>query len=167
MLYGKKMNRFGDNLICTNANEEIVKAFARFGADFLVVGGLAMAWHCPSRQANDMDLLVKPTAENSENVTAALSTLGLTGFEAASFAKPGVQAQLKQRHHADILTPAKDGPSYDAIAADALNGKLFQIPVRIVSRDRLIQLKRDAMAKSEQEAEKHARDIELLQNHAV
>jgi len=161
------MNRFGDNLICTGANEEIVRAFAHFSVDFVVVGGLAMAWHCASRKADDMDLMVNPTAGNSERVAAALSTLGLSGFDVDSFAKAGVQAQLKQRHYADILTPAKKGLTFEAISEDAVRGTLFSIPVRIVSRDSLIQLKRDAMAKSEQGAEKHARDIELLQDHAV
>jgi hypothetical protein len=160
------MNRCGNNLMCTGANEEIVSTFSRFGVEFVVIGGLAIAWHCTSRQADDMDLLVNPTEANSQRVSNALSALGLTGFGVNSFAKHGVQAQIKQHHYADIITPAKDGQTFKSIEADAVNGHLFKIPVRIASRESLVQLKREAIAMSDQGAEKHTRDIELLQSYA-
>lgn len=93
------MNRFDDNLICTSSNEGIVSSFLQFGVEFLVVGGLAMAWHCSSRQADDMDLMVNPTPENSKRVSDALMSLGLSGLHADSFARTGVQAPFGLRIH--------------------------------------------------------------------
>lgn len=161
------MNRIGDNLICTGSNEAIVRAFERFGVDFLVVGGLAIAWYCPSRQADDMDLLVNPTPDNSVKVSIALGSLGLSGFGPESFSRPGVQAQLKPRHYADIITPARDGISFEDVADDCVAGKLFGTPVRIPSAASLIRLKEGAAAATEKELLKHRQDIALLREHAV
>ena len=161
------MNRIGDNLVCTGANEDIVKAFARIGVDFLVVGGLAISWYCSTRQADDMDLLVNPTPENSVKVSQALSALGLSGFGDSSFSKVGVQVQLKKHYYADILTPSRSSASFEAIATASVEGKLFGIPVRIPSVASLIQLKEDAAASTEQDLLKHRQDIVLLRQHAA
>jgi len=99
------MNRIGDNLVHFGANENIIRGLVDLGARFVVIGGLAVAWHCPERQADDMDLLVEPTLENSTRVFRALARLGLTGFSAESFAHLGLQVPLKQNHYAELLTP--------------------------------------------------------------
>lgn len=158
------MNRFGDNLICTGSNETIVHAFSRFDVEFLVVGGLAVAWYCPSREADDMDLLVNPTAANALKVYRALTSIGLSGFTPDSFARRGVQAQLKQAHYADVITPAQGSLSFDELEEGASAGKLFGWAARIPSIGKLIELKESTAAISEDGSLKHHRDIELLKN---
>ena len=133
------MNRTGDNLTCTGSNEGVVRALARNDVEFVLVGGLAVAWHCANRLADDMDLLVNPTPENSERIFLALSSLRLDGFMKGSFTRFGLQAPLKQVHYADLLTPSKSGPSFAEVAADAVAGKLFNIPVRVASVHSLIR----------------------------
>jgi hypothetical protein len=88
-------NRIGDKLVHFGANEELVRALSDAGVKFVVIGGLAVAWHCPERQADDMDLLVDPSAENSARIVAALAKLRLHGFTADSFARLGLQVPLK------------------------------------------------------------------------
>jgi hypothetical protein len=160
------MNRVGDSLFCTGANEDIVRTLNAQGAEFIVIGGLAVSWYCPERLADDMDLLVNPTLENSKRVAKALSGLRLSGFDEASFARPALQVPLKQYYYAEILTPRNDGPSYPEIAADPVDAKLFTIPVRLASVRSLICLKEHALTSKQPDRAKHQRDIGLLRGHA-
>ena len=107
------MNKVGDTLICTGVNEEIINAFAAHQVDFIVIGGLAVAWYCSDRQADDMDLLVNPTSENSARIAQALATLPFLNsscFNSQSFIRPGLQVPLKSHYYAELLTPRSDGP---------------------------------------------------------
>ena len=161
------MNKIGDTLFHFGANEEIVSAFVVGGVEFVIIGGLAVAWYCPDRQADDMDLLVNPTHENSIRISRALDGLHICGFTPTSFAKPGVQAPLKQLHYAELLTPQKNGPTYVEVAAGAIDAKVFNIPVRLASVASLIQMKEQAVVSAETQREKHLSDIECLREHAV
>lgn len=163
------MNRIGESLQHFAANVEIIKAFTRFDVDYLLVGGLAVSWYCSTRQADDMDLLVNPTPENSTKITAALNSLGSmasTELSPNSFSKPGIQAPLKHYFYADILTPPCTGPSYEVLAADCVDAQLFGIPVRIPSRACLIRLKEIAATAEKDNRLKHCRDIALLKDEA-
>jgi hypothetical protein len=159
------MNRFGDTLIHTGSNEELVRAFVSGDVEFVVIGGLAVAWHCPDRQADDMDLLVNPTSENSKRIARILNSLGLQGHNEGTFMKLGVQAPLKERHYAELLTPRLDGPSYSEVAGDSATASLFTVPVRVASIASLIKLKQHAVASLETEVGKHMGDIKRLKEH--
>jgi hypothetical protein len=103
------MNKVGETLMHTGANEAFVRAFVHNEVGFVVIGGLAVAWYCPDRQADDMDLLVNQTPENSARISRALGCLELKGYLADSFTKPGLQVPIKRHYHAELLTPRKDG----------------------------------------------------------
>lgn len=156
------MNRIGDSLFCTGANEELIRALTSNAAEFIVIGGLAVAWHCPNRQADDMDLLVNPTLDNSDRICRALSKLNLSGYSSTSFARPGLQVPLKQIHYAELLTPREGDPSYSEVAADAVEAKVFNIPVRVASVASLIRQKERAVVSGESGKDKHLTDIQLL-----
>jgi hypothetical protein len=159
-------NRIGDNLIHFGSNEALVRALTDVRAKFVVVGGLAIAWHCPDRQADDMDLLVEPTVENSALITRALGNLHLTGFSVTSFAKLGLQVPLKQTYYAELLTPQEGASSFSDIEARSIDARLFSIPVRLASVSTLLEMKKRAVASAEEQRDKHERDIELLEKHA-
>ena len=154
------MNEIGDTLIHTEANKELVRAFTASGVEFVVIGGLAVAWYCPDRQADDMDLLVNPTPENSARISRALDGLHMNGYTSDSFTKPGLQVPLNRLYYAELLTPQKDGPTYSEVAEDAVDAKLFNIPVRLASVVSLIRLKEQAVASAEAQRDKHLNDIE-------
>jgi hypothetical protein len=161
------MNRIGDNLLHFPANEEVVRSFVKNEVEFILIGGLAISWHRRKRQADDMDLLVNPTKENSERVAKAFEDLGLKGASPNSFTAPGVQAPLKQRHYAEVLTPRKGGVTFSEVAADSVDGKLFQVPIKIASVSTLIKLKQEAVASAAEQLQKHQADVELLRNNDV
>lgn len=159
-------NRVGDTLLHFGPNEQLVFSFTRAKVRFVVIGGLAVSWHCPERTADDMDLLLDPTEENSAKVAACLRGLQLTGFSAETFSRRGLQVPLKHNLYADLLTPAHDGPCFSDTEADAVEGKLFHIPVRIASVTALIQMKERARASSAGAKEKHLADVRLLIRNA-
>jgi hypothetical protein len=109
-----------------------------------------------------MDLLVNPTPENSARISRALDGLHMNGYTSDSFTKPGLQVPLKQLYYAELLTPQKDGPAYSEVAKDAVDAKLFNIPVRLASVVSLIRLKEQAVASAEGQRAKHLKDIERL-----
>jgi hypothetical protein len=161
------MNRVGDTLLHFGPNEQLLRALIDNGVDFVVVGGLAVSWYCSTRQADDMDLLVNPTSQNSARISEVLARLHLHCHDSASFSRPGLRVPLKQTYYAEILTPPKEGPSFDDVASDAADAKLFNIPVRLASVRSLIQMKQRAAAAAESQRDKHLGDIECLKQHAV
>ncbi|WP_143058245.1 hypothetical protein [Nitrosovibrio sp. Nv6] len=160
------MNRIGDNLLCAGANEEIVRAFSHKAVEYIVIGGLAVAWYCATRQADDMDLLVNPTPENSLRIFQAFASLRLDGHN-ERFAKPGLQVQLKGMYYCEILTPRKNDPMYSELAEDAVDAKLFDIPVQVASVASLLRMKELAVASAEAVKDKHLRDIALLKARLI
>lgn len=162
------MNRLGDTLLHTGTNEELVVALIAHGVEFVVIGGLAVSWYCSERQADDMDLLVNPSPENSKRISSALS--GLPSLKACAddaFTKAGLQVPLKNYFYAELLTPRQDGLPWSEISDTSVNGKLFNRPVRIAAPSALIKLKEHAVASEQVQIDKHLRDIELLRSHAV
>lgn len=156
-------NRIGNNLVHFAANQELVHGFFQNGVRFVVVGGLAIAWHRQERTADDMDLLVEPTPENSAKVAAALKNLKLLGFTQESFTKPGLQFRLKAHYYAELLTPKQDGLSFLEVEANAVDANLFNIPVRLASVSTLVEMKKDAVRSAGEQQAKHLKDIELLE----
>ncbi len=160
------MHRFNDNLMHWHSNAELVSALVTHHVDFVLIGGLAIAWYCESRQADDMDLLVSPTLENSSRIYDSLASLHLANFAVDSFAKAAVQAKIKDRYYAELLTPSPGGPTFEQIAQSAQPARLLGVPVRVPSREMLVRLKLHAIAAKHDGRDKHLSDVELLLNSA-
>jgi len=156
------VHRVNDNLMHWHSNEELVRALVAHDVDFVLIGGLAIAWYCESRQADDMDLLVSPTLENSGRIYNALASLNLSDFAIDSFAKTAVQANIKERYYAELLTPSAGGPTYGEIAQTAEPASLLGVPVRVPSREMLVRLKLHAIAAKHDGRDKHLTDVEML-----
>jgi hypothetical protein len=156
------MHRFNDNLMHWRSNEELVSALVIHNVDFVLIGGLAVAWYCDSRQAEDMDLLVAPTLENSSRIFNALVALDLSNFAVDSFAKTAVQARIGGRYHAELLTPSTGGPTYGEVVQSSEPARVLGISVRVPSRAMLVRLKLHAIAAKHEGREKHFTDVELL-----
>jgi hypothetical protein len=106
--------------------------------------------------------------DNSRRVHRALLSLGIvTGHDADSFSRPGVQAPLKRFHYADVLTPATAGPTFDEVADATLGAKLFGFPVRVPTIAMLIRLKEFALEAASTERDKHLADIAILRQREV
>ena len=161
------MNRIGDSLQHFEPNRELVGSLVQQRVEFVLIGGLAVAWYCTSRQADDMDLLVDSTAGNSEQVFKALGSLGLQGFQPTSFTRPGLQVPIKGRFYAELLTPLATGPSYAEVRATAVQAKLFGAPISVASPAMLIRMKEQAVVASLERGQKHLADIACLRQHVA
>lgn len=155
-------NRIGNNLVHFGSNEELVRALVDHKVKFIVIGGLAVAWHCPERVADDMDLLVEPTIENSERITRALTSLRIGGLSENSFFRSGLQVPIKDVFYAELLTPQEGLVGFNDVEADAVDACLFEIHVRLASIAKLLAMKKQAIDSNADQREKHLKDIELL-----
>ncbi|NNN06769.1 MAG: hypothetical protein HKL90_12790 [Elusimicrobia bacterium] len=62
-----------------NVNADFVdflKALNAHGVEYLVIGGHAVSFHGRPRHTGDMDIVIKPTAENAERVVKAVDAFG-------------------------------------------------------------------------------------------
>ena len=158
------MNRLDDSLWSSGDNSPLIQAFIDADVEFIVVGGLAVAWYWPERLADDMDLLINPTVENSVRVMKILRSQCLQIDEKTSFVREGLQVPLKTRHYAELLTPKNQGESFMQSAAKAIQGKLFNFPVLIAAKETLISMKSFADGTTDPLLEKHRRDLKVLRS---
>ena len=89
--------------------QDMLLALSSSKAEFLVVGGYAVAWHGHARSTGDIDLLVRPSAENAPRVFEALVRFGApvtaAGLTVADFTKKDLVYQIgRVPRRIDILT---------------------------------------------------------------
>lgn len=114
--------------------------------EFLVVGGYAVGYHGHPRATKDIDLFVRPTAENAERVLHALSAFGAPlaqlGVSASDFDREGRVVQFGVAPvRADLLTSI-DGVTFDEAARDARAMTIDGRNVLVIGFDALIANKR-------------------------
>ncbi len=75
---------------------DILFELSEAGAEYLLVGAYALASHGLVRATSDIDLWVRPTADNAERVVAALVAFGAPTdqFSVASFTQPDQVLQI-------------------------------------------------------------------------
>jgi hypothetical protein len=101
---------------------EFIELLGLEKVEYLVVGAYAVAWHGHPRYTGDLDLLVRPSADNAGRVVNALHAFGFgsLGLKAADFTVPGMIVQLGfPPNRIDLLTSIT-GVNFD----DAWNGRM-------------------------------------------
>lgn len=97
--------------------DEMLLALHESGAEYLVVGAHAMAAHGVPRATGDLDIWVRPTAENALRVYEALSRFGapLTDLTPGDLQTPGTIFQIGVVPiRVDIITHIDGGVFEDA-----------------------------------------------------
>lgn len=112
---------------------DLLSAFANSRVEFVVVGAYAMAAHGQPRATMDIDLLIRPTAENVARVVAALREFGAPdeAIDSKALGTPGtvVQIGLAPRR-IDLLTRLTGVDTGQALArAQAIEVDGLRIPV--------------------------------------
>jgi len=111
--------------------------------EYLVVGAFAVAFHGFPRYTADLDLLIRPTAENAERVVRALTQFGFgnLGITAEDFQSPGQVIQLGvQPNRLDLLT-AISGVNFEDAWASRREAELEGIATQFIGREALISNK--------------------------
>jgi hypothetical protein len=98
---------------------DVLGAFAAEAVEFVVVGAYALALHGVPRFTGDLDLFVRPTAENAARVWRALVRFGApvqaAGVSEVDFATPGIVYQIGlPPSRIDVLTEIS-GLSFDEV----------------------------------------------------
>ncbi len=125
---------------------DIVEELDREGCDFVIVGAHALAAHGLARVTGDIDVFVRPSAQNAERVVRALVRFGAPvsahGVTALDFETPGTVYQIGlPPRRIDILTDIS-GVSYDEALVDHVVGHLGPRAVRCIGLDAMIRNKR-------------------------
>jgi hypothetical protein len=114
------------------------------GAEYLLVGGYAMAVHDAPRFTKDLDVWVNSSASNPPRVHAALPRFGASLGELTmeDLATPGIVFQIGvQPNRIDLLT-AIDGVTFEEAWPDRLESTYGAEPVHVIGRRHLVQNKR-------------------------
>lgn len=127
---------------------EMLDALSAAGAEFLVVGAHALAGHGVVRFSGDIDLWVRPSAENARTVIEALTAFGAPlaahGVTATDFTTPGTVYQLGVvPNRIDLLTSI-DGVSFDEAWRGRVETMVVGRRVAIIGVDDLLRNKRAA-----------------------
>ncbi len=123
---------------------ELCKLFSAHGVDFLLVGGQAVIAHGYPRLTRDMDLWVRPTADNGEKILAALKDFGVAppDFQATRFEDPSTMLVLGQEpFRIDILTDIP-GVTFETAWSDRSSVTLDGETVPLISKSNLIKNKK-------------------------
>lgn len=118
------------------------------GAEFVVLGGHAVAFHGHPRATKDLDLLIRADSGNAEKVYRALAAFGapLETFEveACDFATyDGVLQIGIPPRRIDVLNRAT-GISFDEAVADGLTFEVEGRSIPVIGRLALLKNKRAA-----------------------
>ncbi len=85
----------------------VLKAFEAAGLEYVLIGAAAMGFHGVVRATEDLDVMIKGTAENIERLRAALYFDVLTRFgAAANFETVDSEIKSLEDTHVTVATPA-------------------------------------------------------------
>lgn len=127
---------------------DLLVALSEAGAEFVVLGGHAVAFHGHPRATKDLDVLVRPSADNAKRVYSALAAFGapLSAFDVgeADFATyDGVLQMGVPPVRIDILNRA-DGITFDEAVAENAKFELDGRAIPVIGRAALLKNKRAA-----------------------
>ncbi len=125
---------------------DMLSAFSDEGVEYLVVGAYALGAHGFARATKDIDLWVRPSAENAARVMRALVRFGAPLGDATErdFALPGIVFQIGvPPRRIDLLTHV-DGVEFEAAWVTRTRASIDGLEVPVLSRAALIASKRAA-----------------------
>ena len=95
--------------------KELLSIFNAHRVKYLIVGGYAVSFHAQPRVTKDIDLLIKPDAENARAVYAALTKFGapLEGFTPKDFSEHGKFFRMGREPVAVDILPEIAGVDFD------------------------------------------------------
>jgi hypothetical protein len=123
---------------------DILSALSAEGVEYLLVGAYALAAHGVPRATGDIDIWIRPTAENATRVFEALKRFGapLQTLRPEDLTQAGTVFQIGVAPvRIDILT-AIDGVQFDEAWSRRIDRSLEGLTVPVIGRADLITNKR-------------------------
>lgn len=122
----------------------MLSALSEAGVEYLLVGAFALAAHGLPRATGDIDIWVRPSAENAARIIQALDQFGAPSFDLAveDLSAPDLVFQIGVApRRIDILTSI-DGVIFDDAWPNRVVVELEGVSVPVISRVDLITNKR-------------------------
>jgi predicted nucleotidyltransferase len=137
------------------AFDEILRRLAEAGAEFVVVGGLALGARGVVRATKDIDIVIAPDAENLKVVAEVATAAGGhvqrgeallgTPFSIAAELASGEQMAIDtDLGRLDIVQGLDGVPSYEELRSRASEAEVLGVNVAVCSVDDLRAMKRAA-----------------------
>jgi hypothetical protein len=126
--------------------DEFIGSLIARGAEFIIVGAYALAFHGAPRFTGDLDILIQPTRDNAARVIAAIAAFGFPVTDLTPEALADRRRMLEmgvppvQIHVMSAIT----GVDWDEAAGDAVEGPLGRHTVRFLGRETFLRNKRAA-----------------------
>lgn len=124
--------------------KELLELFNGHKVEYMIVGAYALAFHGVPRFTGDMDIFVRPSAENARNVLSALTAFGFGSLQLTSddFQNPASVVQLGVPPiRIDIMTSIS-GVTWPEADAGKQEGRYGDVPVFFLGREQYIANKR-------------------------
>jgi Nucleotidyl transferase of unknown function (DUF2204) len=124
--------------------KDLLQALNDANAKYLVVGGMALAFHSRPRFTRDLDIWVEASPTNAQKVYSALANFGapLDNLSQNELEHPDLVFQIGiEPVRVDILTSIT-GVNFDEAWKGREKGTYSTTPVFIIGRDQLIKNKR-------------------------
>jgi hypothetical protein len=95
--------------------KELLSIFDALNVKYLVVGGYAVSFHAQPRATKDLDLLIKPDADNAQAVYRALAKFGapLDKLKAEDFMEPNMFFRMGSPPFMVDILPEIKGIDFD------------------------------------------------------
>ena len=112
-------------------------------AEYVIVGGHAVAYHGYPRFTGDIDFFVKPSTENARRILAVLQAFGFSevaGLQ-STLLEAGKVIQLgRPPNRIDLLT-ALSGVTFEEVVEGSVETQLDRLPVRMIGFNQLVKNK--------------------------
>lgn len=125
---------------------DLIAEFNARGVEYLVVGAHALAAHGIVRATKDLDLWVRPSAENAQRAYRALAAFGapLDDLQEADLCSDGLIFQIGVAPvRIDVITRI-DGVTFEEAWPERLQTRFGEEAIAVLSMRHLIQNKRAA-----------------------
>jgi len=127
-----------------NDYRELLALFNAHDVDYIIVGAFALAHHGAPRYTGDLDILVRPDAENGQHIVVALKEFGFgsLGLSVEDFIVTGKVVQLGVPPvRVDIVT-SLTSVNWEEAAAGRVRGSFGSVPVYYLGKKEFIRNKR-------------------------
>jgi hypothetical protein len=123
---------------------EMLRALSAEGVDYLVVGAYAVAGHGIPRARGDIDLWVRPTADNAARLWQALGRVGAPRSRLSPdlLTQPALVYQIDLPPNRIDFLPSIDGVAFDAAWAERVRCVVDGIAFAMLSLRHLVANKR-------------------------
>lgn len=123
---------------------DLLRLFADEKVECLLVGAHAVAFHAEPRFTKDVDLWVRPSAENAVRVHRALVRFGapLEDVGPEVFTETESVYQIGVAPNRIDVVMSVDGVSFDEAWPDRIEARYGETPVDVIGKDALIRTKR-------------------------